>query len=66
MVPSRLSACEISPNIPGRKAALNEPRLIRIAVDAKNVEAMTWLRSVCTIRMSCLSLMTPFTHICRA
>ena len=41
LVPSRLSACEISLNTPGRNAALNDPRLIRIAVDAKNVAAIT-------------------------
>jgi hypothetical protein len=27
--------------MPGRKAALTDPRLISIAVDAKNVAAMT-------------------------
>jgi len=61
--PDQLRAWETSLNISGRKAELREPRLSRIAVDASSEAAITWLRMVCTARISRLFCMNPSTHI---
>ena len=45
-VPVKSRAYEISLNRPGRNAALKRPRLINVAVEARKVAAITWLRRV--------------------
>jgi hypothetical protein len=40
LVPKKFKKCETSRKVPGRKAAPNDPRLIMIEVEARNVAAI--------------------------